>query len=66
MNMAEKNLMPCPFCGSEAKIGENYRGQYSVMCTDCGALVFFECCRDKERTISAWNTRDEKGGVTND
>jgi hypothetical protein len=34
--MSNKELLPCPFCGSEAKYGTN-DGFHYIWCDDCGA-----------------------------
>ena len=55
--MAE--LIPCPFCGSEAKVVTNYQGQSSVECTNrvyciASQMVFWDW---EEDAIAAWNRR---------
>ena len=69
--MTEK-LLPCPFCGGEAKItardvepqgdpwyGENV--QTFVICTNCGACLFddyfHEGFADEHEAVAAWNRR---------
>lgn len=52
---ASAGLLPCPFCG-----GKGYRGydpedeDYSVYCTNCGAIVFGTT---KEEIETKWNRR---------
>ena len=49
-------LKPCPFCGGEAKINENYSG-YIPYCTNrecAGDKVFFDT---DEEAIEEWNKR---------
>ena len=57
--MAETKLLPCPFCGGEARVYQHpFLGTWSAYCTnnnDCGASI-----RDgntKEDVIKAWNRR---------
>lgn len=51
------DLLPCPFCGGEAKISRS--GRYSLFCAYCvdcdtnGGHYFTE-----EDAIAAWNRRD--------
>ena len=62
-----ENLLPCPFCGGEAKIDENIFArdcyeltvtEYSVWCSVC--LIGFEYCfTSKEEANEAWNRRAE-------
>ena len=53
-------LKPCPFCGSEAIVVNNYRGETRVECVNalsCGATQYW---RDfEEGAIDAWNNRAE-------
>lgn len=55
--MSEIKLLPCPFCGGEAKVIENncYTDIHSVMCKNC----FSESDRyhTQDEAIEAWNTR---------
>ena len=54
-------LARCPFCGGNAKEHKNYLGQLSVLCENCGAIVFFnseDCAlREHSKLIERWNTR---------
>ena len=57
--MKTEQIKCCPFCGCEARQGQNYLGQYVVMCQneDCGAAIFSENRCD---VIRKWNTRKEE------
>ena len=62
MSHDARELMPCPFCGGEAKqftIGEeepsNVGGDV-IVCTKCSASGHVEFGR-KENLVSRWNTR---------
>lgn len=69
---AEKQLLPCPFCGSSARI--NYipphtHGGMAGFMPDCEGEHFVECngctCAisggsDLKETIAVWNSRKEK------
>lgn len=50
-------LLPCPFCGRQAKIDFDYVPpfEYNVFCTYCG--VTHETSFEKENAIKDWNTR---------
>lgn len=49
-----EELKPCPFCGGEADIGENFDGQWGVFCETCRAVVWGYT---KKASIAAWNRR---------
>lgn len=55
--MREIKLLPCPFCGGEAKVIENncYTDIHSVMCKNC----FSESDRyhTQDEAIKQWNIR---------
>lgn len=57
--MAE--LLPCPFCGGEAKIYQNYMGQYNIQCEKCRCVFWTKNCRRVDYVKIAWNTRTPKG-----
>lgn len=47
-------VLPCPFCGSEAKVKE-ISGRYTVCCANnCAGTRIFN---DRKRPIESWNTR---------
>lgn len=54
-------LLPCPFCGGEAKIiTQNSVDEcYGVRCTKVGCVAFdiLPCYSEKAEAIAAWNTR---------
>ena len=62
--MAE--LLPCPFCGSEAKIVKNEFGFVDVSCKvrSCRGYVKFLNYTKQEKAIEKWNKRTpkERGG----
>lgn len=53
-----EKLKPCPFCGGEAELYENYYHGCNIYCLECG--VEFEC-DSKEEAIEAWNRRVSDG-----
>jgi len=51
-------MLPCPFCGGEAKTDENIyhtANDWDVYCDNC-MIVFTR--KTKEDAIEAWNTRE--------
>lgn len=59
-------IMPCPFCGSNAKIidgemqlGGDYYPHWEIHCTGCPALMMGYHTNDeaKEEIINNWNKR---------
>jgi len=54
-------LLPCPFCGSQAYVSEDQSSDYDVHwtwhvdCTGCGATIDFKST--KEQAVNAWNSR---------
>lgn len=51
--MSDKKLLPCPFCGGEARFSTE-AGNW-INCKSCGAETdYFE---QREEAINAWNTR---------
>ncbi len=57
----ENKLKPCPFCGGEAKMLEEYdvmigKTYYFVECTECTGTIFSGEINEKE-AIEAWNRR---------
>lgn len=61
--MSEIKLLPCPFCGGEAKTGYaiNDYNRWGVICTNCEACVevaeWKGVADTEENAIRAWNTR---------
>lgn len=55
--MSEIKLLPCPCCGSEAKIGilEKHFTFYRAVCLECGLTA--KATPTPELTASLWNTR---------
>ena len=58
--MADK-LLPCPFCGGEARILTDMQDTttpvFSVVCDECESITYFGDVLDKEGTVEAWNNR---------
>lgn len=59
------DLLPCPFCGGQPKVGETNTGVPGM--EDCG-YAFVECCivhahseESVEDAIAAWNRRHSGG-----
>ena len=50
--MSEIKLLPCPFCGGEAKFATSSR--HWIECTKCGAQTEYT---GYEEAIAIWNTR---------
>lgn len=60
-------LKPCPFCGSDAKLVENYQGQVKIKCTNlvCGVSPggwFDDPYGDARYAVYAWNKRCREDG----
>ena len=57
--MSEIKLLPCPFCGGEAKIcDEDFLKGRFVFCTECGIQTkLYVRGNTIEQSVSAWNTR---------
>ena len=49
--MSEIKLLPCPFCGGEAKVCK----YYFIQCTKCGTSTLTHT--NREEAIESWNTR---------
>lgn len=54
-------LKPCPFCGREAEIQEEYDDyygiSYAIFCTECDCIFDIPDNRNEENLIKAWNRR---------
>lgn len=61
--MADKGLIPCPFCGNPDVYTEKpmpaITSQYAVYCRECKATTYFESY-DERLVIIAWNKRKRK------
>lgn len=54
--MSEIELLPCPFCGGEAKLHHNLlTDKFKVWCSKCDCRT--DVYSDKEEAIRKWNTR---------
>lgn len=53
--MSKINLLPCPFCGGEARIIGAVGTVFWVKCTECGAETQSEIT--KQRAAEKWNRR---------
>ena len=51
-------LLPCPFCGGEAKIVGSVLDGFFAYCPNCGAGAVRK--NEKAEAIEAWNTRYER------
>ena len=63
--MSELELLPCPFCGGEAKIATYDWGhsvkEYWIYCNPCDCAS--GRCHSKEGAINAWNTRTPMANI---
>lgn len=61
--MAEIKLLPCPFCGEEARRYYGHTDCYGITCKKCSAKIYGYA--NKASATRAWNTRTpiEKGGA---
>ena len=57
-------LKPCPFCGSKARLlgGSMAQETYGIWCMTGHHI---NGTMDKEKTITAWNTRTPSEGLNN-
>ena len=58
--MAE--LLPCPFCGNDARRYYGNHDMYGITCQNCSAKIYGYA--NKASATKAWNTRTpkERGG----
>ena len=57
--MKNRELKPCPFCGSEARVYSGYTDCCGVTCQKCTAKVYgYKTIGGAKR---AWNRRAENG-----
>lgn len=54
-NNVSLNLLPCPFCGGEAGLYEDYTGYWLVQCDYCGISTLRKGSR--KSVILDWNRR---------
>jgi len=68
MNTPTNELLPCPFCGGEATLGDyfqeasdlgNDESWWLAQCDHCGIALPNTDSPTKEEAIKAWNTRHE-------
>lgn len=52
--MENVKLLPCPFCGGDARL-INFYGLYMVDCETC--RIATDTYHEKEDAIKTWNTR---------
>ena len=56
--MSEIKLLPCPFCGGKAEIGDCGSGTFKIQCeNDCIAGNNHFLRKDINVLVRAWNTR---------
>lgn len=56
---------PCPFCGGEVHIEEDWvdavSSFFTFICDDCGMYTTQNYCMPKEEAIKIWNRRASNG-----
>lgn len=54
---ADKELLPCPFCGGKSFVSSTLEGDFYVMCEreDCFGMVGYTA--SAEQAVENWNTR---------
>lgn len=58
---AETNLLPCPFCGSDAELVRNSSGSYFARCTNRQCAAKTRLYHENENgACLAWNRRSER------
>lgn len=56
---SDKNLKPCPFCGCNAELWQDYTGSWLVECGCCGVRTLIK--KNKNLVIRDWNRRVKNG-----
>ena len=55
-SVSEIKLLPCPFCGEEAKLHHNtLTDKFKVWCSECDCRT--DVYSDEKEAIKSWNTR---------
>ncbi len=55
--MPVSEILPCPFCGSNAAVdGDHYHG-FNAQCDECGTRVTDCAFSDEAKAAEAWNRR---------
>ena len=57
MSREQIKLKPCPFCGGEATLKQNFAGQFAVYCEKCECIYWGGNSRNKASVYNAWNRR---------
>ena len=57
--MENRELKPCPFCGSEARRYNGNHDMHGVVCKKCNAKVYGYA--NQASATKAWNRRAENG-----
>lgn len=60
--MKEYKLLPCPFCGGDARLFERDEGEYDIACGGAGCYLiagadWFYDYDDLDQFVAMWNTR---------
>lgn len=55
-----KELKPCPWCGSEARIRRGVFGLYYGICNSCASYKSGSAYDTMDEAISAWNNSAER------
>lgn len=55
--MNDKELKPCPFCGSKVRKMTGKIGIVMFACDNCGADVCFYGAEQEPKATEAWNVR---------
>ena len=65
MATKQKQLKPCPFCGSKSvrRQGGVITGMVMFVCQCCGADVCFYGAERDPHATQAWNRRSENGNL---